>query len=657
MAILIDLTGESLLTLSGLRFIDDSNPRMIQRMRTAINLEYRDGDNGTIYSTKETLPSILEQIEEFLKTHGLPYKFSSNIRNAASRHFSEKEEFEKFAEQARQKRDSEFPKAELRSFNASVKMLLRSEKPLKNHQILSAYHLAFAQNACNFSVPGAGKTRVVLSCFAYLNALLEEDPKHVNRLMVIGPLSSFLSWEQEYKECFGKDPLESVVRIYGGADRREIMRQLVGRAPRSVTLISMGSVVSNLDDIEDFLKHNKTMLVVDEAHKIKNIEGVTARSVLSISKEAKSRVVLTGTPAPNGYEDLYNIFEFIWPGKNVLGYGSRQLRDMTQRRKRGESDDRIEELYRNAKPFFIRVRKSDLGLPPCKTLRHNVPQSKLERTIYEKLLDIYAPQIAAAAKGTRVGSRSGLAKVLRLMQAATNPVLLKRALLASEFDIDGEDIIPINDPVLRALVTKYEKTEVPTKFKFARKIIDKELSAGGRVVVWSTFIGNINAFTKYLKDSGIATKSIHGGVPVGDDDTPAEIETRERIIKEFLDQSNDMNVLVANPQAAAESISLHHTCHRAIYLDRSFNAAHFMQSKDRIHRVGLAPGTMTYYDILLAGSTVDGVVDKRLEEKEAAMLEVVENEPIPLLDLNMTTSFGDVADLEAVAKNSGLLRR
>ena len=48
------------------------------------------------------------------------------------------------------------------------------------------------------------------------------------------------------------------------------------------------------------------MVVLDEAHKIKNTSGgITATSIMELAKNCTSRVVLTGTPAPNGYEDLY----------------------------------------------------------------------------------------------------------------------------------------------------------------------------------------------------------------------------------------------------------------------------------------------------------------------------------------------------------------
>ena len=78
----------------------------------------------------------------------------------------------------------------------------------------------------------------------------------------------------------------------------------------------------------------------------------------------------------------------------------------------------------------------------------------------------------------------------------------------------------------------------------------------------------------------------------------------------------------------------------AIYMERSFNAAHFIQSKDRIHRYGLAPGTATNYYYLLSESSIDQVIHKRLIEKETRLREIIESMPIPLFD-NVGLESGD----------------
>ena len=181
--------------------------------------------------------------------------------------------------------------------------------------------MAFGQNSCNFAVPGAGKTSIVYGAYAYLKSLPPTDPKHVNKLLVIGPLSSFAPWEYEYEACFGPKPTS--FRMSGNVDisKDSKKQHLSSGNPAELTLIFHGGVPSFESRIIDFLKKNKTLVVVDEAHRIKNHEGVWGKSVTEISKEAKARVILTGTPVPNGYQDIYNLYKFIYPFKfkEILG--------------------------------------------------------------------------------------------------------------------------------------------------------------------------------------------------------------------------------------------------------------------------------------------------------------------------------------------------
>ncbi|MDQ4421674.1 DEAD/DEAH box helicase [Sphingobium sp. DEHP117] len=89
-------------------------------------------------------------------------------------------------------------------------------------------------------------------------------------------------------------------------------------------------------------------------------------------------------------------------------------------------------------------------------------------------------------------------------------------------------------------------------------------------------------------------------------------------IRLFHDDPNVM-VMVANPAAAGEGISLHTVCHHAIYLDRNFNAAQYLQSEDRIHRLGLSQDQDTTIEIVECAGSVDEAVRQRLEFKVGQM--------------------------------------
>src|SRR5207302_3988173 len=134
------------------------------------------------------------------------------------------------------------------------------------------------------------------------------------------------------------------------------------------------------------------------------------------------------------------------------------------------------------------------------------------------------------------------------------------------------------------------------------------------------FVRNVEYVTERLADLGALY--IHGGVDAGDED---DDETREGKIRLFHDDDS-RRILVANPAAASEGVSLHRVCHHAIYLDRTFNAAHYLQSVDRIHRLGLPQTQVTTVEVLEAADTIDQRVSLRLKAKIEAMSRIL-NDP------------------------------
>ena len=509
-------------------------------------------------------------------------------------------------------------------------------------QYLSAYHLAFSQNGCNFSVPGAGKTSIVYGAYAFLKNC-NDASKKVDKMLIIGPLSSFGPWENEYEECFGVKAKSQ--RISGKMSADQKKQYFYGRTAE-LTLISYQSVINLRDELSYFLQNNQVMVVLDEAHKVKSTNGgIIASIVMDLARWCCSRVILTGTPAPNGYEDLYNLFHFIWPQYDVVKYSIGQLRDMTK----SNNDARVPKLMDNVSPFFIRIRKSDLNLPPA---TENdpilVPMKDSQRRIYDFIEEKFVDEANKEAKGSALHSLLVRAKMMRLQQVATNPALLNEPLSAFSEEA-GEDLSLIeaeDAAILKDIMCFYDEG-VPAKYEACLDLIQSIIASGGKVIVWVTFIKNIERLSEYLIQNGVECKTLYGATPVASDDMREEelVNTREGIVNEFNRPDSAFKVVIANPFAVAESISLHKACHNAIYLERSFNCAHYLQSKDRIHRYGLPPGTVTNYYYLLSEDSIDETIDVRLKEKERRMMEIIENSPIPLF-LNITEE-GD-ADVKAI---------
>ena len=634
---------------SGVRITGDITSILSNRRANRLlkdTLQCNVSDVAINISNVTDLNHCLNRINQIAQICGCQVSYSGETDEAVDRYLTEEQKFSEFSVKALSIRNNECDMADLLAFKDALIEYLPS-RTLYDLQLLSAYHLAFSQNACNFSVPGAGKTSVVYGAYAYLKNLPSNHLKKVDRLLIVGPLSSFAPWELEYEECFGRPA--SSKRLTGQLSLESKKQYLYDDNPAEITLLSYSSVASLASELRHFLRQNKVMIVLDEAHKIKNISGgVVAESVMSLASESSARVVLTGTPAPNGYEDLYNLFKFIWPTKKVIRFQPGQLRDMSKI----SGDYRVETLVNQISPYFMRVKKSDLNIPaPTVHPPIRVEMHESQRRIYDFIESKYMQDISEEDKQFK--SAIVKARMIRLMQAATNPLLLRQPLKeiaeAEGIDLSG---VTEDDGVLQA-VLQYAESEIPAKFEKALEIINTIIASNGKVVVWACYIKTIEMFSNFLSKNGVRNKTLYGATPVASDAITPDSEeydlTREAIVKEFNDLASGLNVIIANPFAVAESISLHKACHNAIYIERSFNAAHFIQSKDRIHRYGLPAGTVTNYYYLVSGDSIDETIDERLTIKENRLIEIMESMPIPLFS-NVIGEGGD-DDVKAVLRD------
>lgn len=614
--------------------------KLLENKRLLISLKRlnysSDGFSLNITFREETKIKTLQEIQSLLNKYNYTFQFTENTQKELKSFSKEEENFETFSENARAIRNNEFNEnqslvSQFDDFQKVLKTILK--RPLYPLQLLSSFHMAFAQNSCNFAVPGAGKTSIVYGAYAYLKSLPKEDPRHVDRLLVVGPLSSFAPWENEFFECFGYKT--NSFRMSGNNDIsvKQKLEHLYSPNSPELTLIFHGGVDRFQNDLIDFLKRNKTMVVVDEAHRIKNPEGIWGRSVTEISKEAVSRVALTGTPVPNGYQDIFNLYKFIYPFKfkEIIKFHYHNLEDITDNSR--PDSQRVQELKDNISPYFIRIKKSDLKLPPVEEKYILTEMDSHQREIYDFIEAQYLPDFKVNNSAT-VKDILNRARLIRLRQASTNPSLLSKTLrdslenneLNGEFDpnaiftADTDEFI--NDSEFFSKIINYHSFETPNKFKSILSLLLEEIFPyNGKVIIWTIFIQNAKELTNYLTQNNIKSKLLIGEIPQ---------DEREKTIKAFNDPSNiDFNVIIANPFSVAESISLHKGCHNAIYLERDYNCSNFLQSKDRIHRVGLDENQLTKYFYILSKDSIDEVINDRLRLKIERMEQMI-NDDIPL---------------------------
>lgn len=451
------------------------------------------------------------------------------------------------------------------------------------------------QNGANFSVPGAGKTTVALATH------LLATPAGTS-LLVIAPKNAFAAWDEVLDDCL--DPVgQRFVRLTGSIDA---IRETLFSASKGARLImSYDQLRTAARLVGNYLLTHPTHVVLDESHRIKAGSGSQrGQAALSIAHLAGRRDILSGTPVPNSLTDLAPQLEFLWPSQ---GLG-----------RRVETAARPRDVLA---PFYVRTTKHELGLKPIDRTYEAVPMSDAQIALYSLVKDeLLKVEAGIRTRPTNIDLDNARRSVLSLLQIASNAVMFVNRSTGSDpgsFPYDNRTL----QALFGAVFSEGDSPKVVRACDLARGLAER----GDRCVIWSTFTYNVERIATLLADVGATY--IHGGVDTGDRENP---NTREGRIARFHDPTAENMVLVANPAACSEGISLHRACHHAIYVDRSFNAGHFLQSIDRIHRLGLSPDQDTHVHILesiapQAFGSIDYSVRRRMIAKLRDMNAILED--------------------------------
>jgi hypothetical protein len=441
---------------------------------------------------------------------------------------------------------------------------------LTDFQLRDIRKLHTLSHSANFSVPGAGKTRVALALFT-----IRKQANEVSRMLVVCPKSAFESWIVESKLCFSDNPVTVAVMNSATPPVADIVLINYERLPDARAALLQ------------WLRAQPAMLVLDEAHRMKlGPAGAWGSVCFALGPYASRRMILTGTPAPNGARDLENLIAFVWPG---------QGRAMVTRALTGRDLRSASQVLR---PLFARTTKNELQLPPVDVTVRRVTLPPLHRELYSALLG----QFSGAFQGGEQDIEALGKILLYLLMAATTPALLATG--ASRHEPLAYRIPPLSPPpgsTLGELMRDLPQYELSPKYHEAIAIVMANAVRGRKTLVWSTFVRNLNSLQALL--ARFRPAIVHGGTP-----------DRTEQIDRFRNDPSCM-VLLSNPATLGEGVSLHHVCHDAVYIDRDFAAGRFLQSLDRIHRLGLPAGTETRITILLAEQTIDELVEQRLAVK------------------------------------------
>ena len=470
------------------------------------------------------------------------------------------------------------------SYNTALALNARSEAEIKAHlesigfkrsltinQLNNLKKISHLPGAATFSVPGAGKTTEALAFF-FVNAT------DIDRLLVVAPKNAFSAWDEQLDACMGEN-YGKFVRLRGG----EAAIQIDLRTNPRFMLITYDQLSRVKNTIVPLLSSGNIYMFLDESHRIKGGKQIKrADAILEMAHLPKRKLIMSGTPMPQSPKDMVSQFSFLYPTKDV-------------------TDTTVIDLIQ---PIFVRTTKGQLGIPKLDHRVVQVPMTQLQRAIYKTLKSEVRRQLNPVLSDSSRYELRRIGKcVMKVMEFVSNPSLL------------SNDMDYAFDRRVGALLLESDGPKIDYVCRRARQLA----AEGKKVLIWSSFVQNVELIALRLSDLG--AEFIHGGVDAGDE---SDFDTREGKIKRF-HTDDTCKVLVANPAACSEGISLHKVCQYAIYLDRSFNAAHYMQSEDRIHRLGLSPDAKPQIEFVECEDSIDQVVRTRLELKVKTMAQALED--------------------------------
>lgn len=247
---------------------------------------------------------------------------------------------------------------------------------------------------------GLGKTLQTVSSLNYISTKLKGE----SAFLIVAPLSTLTHWYREFKSWTN---LNTII-YHGSAEDRRVLRELEmayaedrpknslslnylqkcqtrgqGQAWMVDVLITTPEIMVAADAGE-LASVEWDVLVVDEAHRLKNHNSKLAETLRSSKFTFHHRILLTGTPIQNDVKEFWTLLHFIDPESFA---SSRVFLE-----KYGDMKDKetIDELHEEIRPYILRRLKEDVekSVPPKEEtlveVELTLEQKQYYRALYEK---------------------------------------------------------------------------------------------------------------------------------------------------------------------------------------------------------------------------------------------------------------------------------
>jgi SNF2 family DNA or RNA helicase len=431
---------------------------------------------------------------------------------------------------------------------------------------------------------GTGKSKVLIDTIAALY-----DAGKIDSAVIFAPKGVYKNWVAKELPAHMPEHIECNIAYWASpltvAHKDSIRAIWIPNYDLHIFVMNIEALSSGKAEevVTKFIRSHqgKTLIAIDESTVIKNHSAKRTKASIRVSKTAKYKRILTGSPITKSPLDLYSQFLFL--NEELLGFRSyyafcSRYADMVRRTSSSHSYNQIlgfrnlEELTESIQPFSYRVTKDEcLDLPDKNYIKRSIELTPEQKKMYNQMKKT---AVALLDDMEMVTANAVITQLLRLHQISCGFV-----------NTDDGNLVRFKNNRMSELLSILEEVD-------------------GKVIIWANYRHDIMAIEMELAraygPSSVATY-------FGDTDG----EARQDIVERF-QTSEDLRFFIGQPRTGGYGLTLT-AAKTVIYYSNSYDLEVRLQSEDRAHRIGQT-SSVTYIDIV-AEKTVDEKIVTALRKK------------------------------------------
>ncbi|KAF8232381.1 SNF2 family DNA-dependent ATPase [Tricholoma matsutake] len=426
---------------------------------------------------------------------------------------------------------------------------------------------------------GLGKTLQTISFLSYLKHYRDITGPH----LVVVPKSTLQNWRREFERW---TPDVNAVVLTGTKEERADI--IANRLLPQAFEVCITSYEICLIEKSTFKKFSFEYIVIDEAHRIKNVDSILSQIVRAFM--SRGRLLITGTPLQNNLKELFALLNFICPEIFVEYEDLDSFLHKDEAGVEGEEEKSrkvVEALHKILRPFLLRRVKSDVekNLLPKKEINIYVGLTEMQRKWYRSVLEKDIDAVNGLT-GKKEGKTRLMNMVMQLRKVTCHPYLFDGAEPGPPYTTD-EHII-----------------ENSGKMIILDRLLKSMKAKGSRVLIFSQMSRVLDILEDYCLFRAYKYCRIDGGTAHDD---------RILAIDEYNKPDSERFIFLLTTRAGGLGINLT-TADVVVLYDSDWNPQADLQAMDRAHRIGQTKQVYVFRFI------TEGSVEERMLERAAQKL-------------------------------------